>query len=515
MQQISFIIVLLCAFSFQIDASSKSKPNILFITVDDMNWNSIGAYGCGIPDITPNIDRLAEEGMRFEKAYVQASNCSPSRCVFQTSRYPHQSGMRGFYYVDVDFKTLPEVLKENGYLTGVINKAADTSLSPDFEKYWDVNLKFSGAEKRSADAYGNQLKDFLAVANKEKQPFYCVVNVADPHKPFFNDIKSKKQGFDAFAPSRTYTKEEVEVPAFLPDAPKVKQEIVNYYNSVKRGDDCVGSILEVLAESKYIENTIVIFVSDHGMPLPFAKSSVYLNGIRTPWIVSWPKHIKSGTVNRSNMISAIDFMPTVLDMAGIEQPEGIEGLSFYEALKGNKLNSQEYVFAQFDENAGGVPRPTRTVLTKKYGYVFNAWATGKYPFKCSADSYATHKCMKAQAASKSAVKERYEHWVYRCVEELYDYETDPEALHNLINDPEYQEIAVQLRLALEIQMKVTNDYMLPAFQVRNKKDELNKWMQEEEENSLERTEQLQWKRHKNRNGATKGHTQLFRPQANE
>ncbi|MBK3516213.1 sulfatase family protein [Carboxylicivirga marina] len=509
MQRIYIITVLLCAFSLITNASSKIKPNVLFITVDDMNWNSIGAYGCDIPDITPNIDRLAESGLRFEHAYVQASNCSPSRSVFQTSRYPHQSGMRGFFYVDAGFKTLPELLKENGYTTGVINKAADSSLSPDFAKYWDVNLKFKDAEKRSAASYGQQLEDFFIAVKNAKQPFYCVVNVADPHKPFFNDLKSKKQGFDAFKPSKIYKEEEVDVPAFLPDAPMVKNEVLNYFNSVKRGDDCVGAILKVLAKSEYKENTIVIFVSDHGMPLPFAKSSVYPNGIRTPWIVSWPNHIEAGSVNTDNLISAVDFMPTVLDMSGVKMPSGMEGLSFHKALQGKAVSSSEYVFGQFDENAGGIPRPSRTVLSKKYGYVFNAWATGQYPFKCSADSYATHKYMKAQSASKPAVKERLEHWVYRSVEELYDYEKDPDALNNLINDPNYQTVAEQLRKELMKQMQATNDYVLPAFRVRHDKDALNKWMQEEEQKSIHRSEKLQWKRHKNRSGATKGHTQLF------
>ncbi|MBS2213114.1 sulfatase [Carboxylicivirga mesophila] len=515
MQRIYFITLLLCAFGLMMFASSKNKPNVLFITVDDMNWNSIGAYGCQIPEITPHIDRLAEEGMRFEQAYVQASNCSPSRSVFQTSRYPHQSGMRGFFYVEAGFKTLPEVLKESGYITGVINKSADSSLSPDFEKYWDVKIDFKGAEKRSAISYGQQLEEFLSTVEQEKQAFYCVVNVADPHKPFFNDAKSKKQGFDAFVPSKVFSVDEVDVPAFLPDAPKVKQEVLNYYNSVKRGDDCVGAILEVLKKSPYHENTIVIFVSDHGMPLPFAKSSVYPNGIRTQWIVAWPGEVEAGAVNTDNMISAIDFMPTVLDMIGVKPPSGMEGQSFYKAMKRKDLSSSEYVFAQFDENAGGVPRPSRTVLTKKYGYVFNAWATGKYPFKCSADAYASHKYMKAQATSNQEVKERYEHWVYRSVEELYDYEKDPDALHNLIDDPACKDIAEKLRQELESQMQATNDYVLSAFKVRDNLNALNQWMQEEDRKAIQRAEQLRWKRHKNRSGATKGHTQLYQLQLNE
>ncbi|TLX75634.1 sulfatase [Labilibacter sediminis] len=496
-----------CGLSNRVEAK---RPNVLFITVDDMNWNSVGAFGCKIPDITPNVDELAQSGIRFEQAYVQAPNCSPSRSVFQTSRYPHQSGMRGFYYVDADFKTLPEILKEHGYITGVLNKAADTSLSPDFDKYWDVNGKVSGAEKRSADTYRKMLNSFLKEVESSNKPFYCVVNVADPHKPFFNDPKSAKQGFDKFKPSKIFSLEDIEVPAFLPKHPKIKQETLNYYNSVKRGDDCVGAVMEALKKSKFYDNTIIVFVSDHGMPLPFAKSTIYQNGIRTPWIISWPNAIERGTVDKTHLISAIDFMPTVLDLLNLPKEAGMNGSSFKPQIFGKKDTNRKYVFAQFDENAGGIPRPSRSITSKKYGYVFNSWATGKYPFKCAAESYVTHKTMKALAETDEIVAKRFNHWVYRTVEELYDYEKDPDALNNLIEDPAYKEVADELRMELENWMTETNDYVLPAFQNKNNKEVLNKWMAKEDQKAIDRSKTIKWKRFSNRSGKTKKDNKLFR-----
>nr|WP_320154024.1 sulfatase [uncultured Draconibacterium sp.] len=510
MRKIYFLIILLCVFLNSSHASSKGKPNILFITVDDMNWNSIGAYGCKIPDITPNIDRLAEKGMRFEHAYVQASNCSPSRNVFQTSKYPHQSGMRGFFYVDANFKSLPEIMKDNGYITGVINKASDSSLSPDFDKYWNFNAKVGGIEKRSAALYGRQLNKFLTEAKSKNQPFYCVVNIADPHKPFFNDTQSIKKGFDTFKPSHIFSLEDVEVPGFLPENPEIKQEVLNYYNSVKRGDDCIGSVLDILEKSEFYDNTIVVFVSDHGMPFPYAKSSVYENGIRTPWIVLWPGNMKKGLVDSRHLVSAIDFMPTVLEIAKIPSPSGLQGKSFYPILKGEEEETSKYVFAQFDENSGGIPRPTRTILNEKFGYIFNAWATGKLPFKSAAESHTTYKTMKVLSTSNEEVKERFEHWIYRSVEELYDYENDPNALNNLIDEPAYQEVVNQLRLELEKHMLQTNDYVLSAFQNRDNLDYLNEWMKKQNEEAIQRSESIQWKRNPNRSGSTKGNTELYK-----
>ena len=509
MKLLSILLVMGFTFLSCANESKRDEMNILLITVDDMNWNSVGVFGCNIPDITPNIDRLAESGMRFEHAYVQASNCSPSRCVLQAGRYPHQTGMRGFYYVEVENETLPEVLKHNGYITGIINKVADNSLSPDFQKYWDFTGEFTGAQRRSSTVYGEQLVSFLNNVNTGSKPFYCVINIADPHKPFFNDEQSIERGFDRFEPSHIFTLDDVEIPGFLPEAPQIKQEVLNYYNSVKRADDCVGAVLDVLNKSKYSENTMVFFISDHGMPMPFAKSSVYQHGIRTPWIVSCPGVIKSGRVDSEHLISSIDFLPTILDFIDIEVPSGIEGKSMVPLLKGAGTEPTECVFAQFDENAGGIPNPSRTVINKKYGYIFNAWATGQRRFKSAAEYHTTYGIMNGMATSDVEVQKRFNHWVYRSVEELYDYENDPDALHNLIDDPAYQEVANQLRASLERQMIKTDDYILPAFQHRNDPDYLNDWMQKQDEEAILRSQNLQWKRYKNRSGLTKENTGLF------
>ena len=502
------LICVLAIISTNTLKAQNSPPNIILITLDDMNWDSPSVYGGIIPDLTPNIDKLATEGFMFENAYVQTSNCSPSRNVIQTSLYPHQSGVRGFYYVEPNKNTLPEILKNNGFFTGIINKAPDTSLSPDFKRYWDTNLGFKGVEKRSAEAYGQLFSKFLDKAMSSKEPFYCVVNVADPHKPFFNDQSSKKKGSDYYKPSKVYTLNDVKVPEFLPENPKIKQEILNYYNSVKRGDDCVGEVLKALNRSKLSDNTIVILLSDHGMPLPFAKSTVYQNGVRTPLIINWSRKIQK-TKNTANLVSAIDLAPTILELVNLPIPKTFEGNSFCSLLYGDEMQTSNYVFAQFDENAGGTPRPSRTVINKKYGYVFNPWATGTYEFKSASASHTSYKTMKNLSNSDVEVKQRFNNWVYRSVEELYDYENDPNALNNLIDNPKYKDVVIELRKQLKAQMIKTNDYVLPAFENKNNIEYLNKWMQTQIKKANARTKSLQWKRFKNNNGPTKNNSELF------
>lgn len=136
--------------------------------------------------------------------------------------------------------------------------------------------------------------------------------------------------------------------------------------------------MHTLESSGLDENTIVILLSDHGMPFPYAKSTIYQNGVKTPMIVVWPGKIGKATVNETDLVSAIDIAPTLLDIAGLSVPQTFEGRSFQQSLFNKNTNPNEYVFAQYDENAGGVPRPSRTIISERFGYVFNPWATGDY-----------------------------------------------------------------------------------------------------------------------------------------
>ncbi|MBB6462629.1 sulfatase family protein [Flammeovirga kamogawensis] len=491
------------------DKKPSEKLNILFITVDDMNWDSPGIYGNKIKSISPNIDGLAEGGIRFQHAYVQSPNCSPSRGVFQSGLYPHTSGMRGFYFVDLPHETLPQILLKEGYYTGVINKAIDSSFSPDFDDTWNYYDKIDGKEKRIPSTYYKHMNKFFSEAKKNKKPFYGVVNIADPHKLFYNDPGTQKEGYVNHPPSIIYKKNEVEIPEFLPNHPKIQQEITNYYNSVKRADDCLGAVLASLKNAGAEKNTIVIFVSDHGMALPFAKSSCYQNGVKTPWIIKWPGKIKQNTVEKEMMISAVDFMPTVLDILSINKPEHLQGISFLPTLEGKKQKQTELVFTEFNENAGGTPRPIRGIHSKKYNYVFNSWATGDLIFKSAAQSHASYKTMKQMAQTDIDVKRRFDYLNHRAVEELYDLEKDPNALNNLIDDPKYADIVRQMRGEMQNWMENTDDYLLTAFLAKEDKAKLAELMAKEEKEAYFRASSLKWKRHKNTSGKTKGHTKLY------
>ncbi|OUS27971.1 hypothetical protein A9Q98_08840 [Thalassotalea sp. 42_200_T64] len=207
---------LIMVFQSFIGVNAADKPtNILLVTVDDMNWDSVGAFGNNIKDITPHIDRIASEGTKYKRAYVAASNCAPSRVAIQTGLYPQQSGARGFFYINDDkTPTIATELKANGFFTGVINKSTDTNPSPDTNKYWDFRSGFNKVAKYSAKGFGEKSADFFSQVKQNKQPFYLVVNIADPHKPNFNDPKATNKGADVHAPSRIIAESEVTIPSF-------------------------------------------------------------------------------------------------------------------------------------------------------------------------------------------------------------------------------------------------------------------------------------------------------------
>ena len=304
------------------------------------------------------------------------------------------------------------------------------------------------------------------MAKEANKPFCLNVNISDPHKPF---VKIGKSGVlqDKNEPSRLFKPEEVPIPGFLFDHPDVRFELAQYYTSVRRADDCFAAIMKALEESGQQENTVVMFLSDHGMPLPFAKTALWHHSTHTPWIVHWPGVTQSGKVDSTHMISAVDLMPTVLDIAGIDHPEGFDGQSFLRTIRGESQANRDMVYKVYNENSGGNRSPMRSVQSKKFGYLFNPWSDGTRVFKTATTGTATFRTMKMLAESDEKIAARLKLFQHGTPEEFYDYENDPDALNNLIDNPDYAQEIEKHRLAMQKFMEDSNDPVLEAFQNRN------------------------------------------------
>ena len=453
--------VMLSNKSLQVRTHAK-RPNVLFITADDMNYDSVGVYGCGIPDITPNIDKLAKEGLRFIHSHVTIAVCQPCRSVLMTGRYPHRNGAEGFEPIDVTVPTLQEQLRTAGYMNGIMAK--NSHLAPREKFCWDYYITGSELGRgRDPALFYQYAKQFFEDAKAAGRPFYLMANSQDPHRPFAGSQQEWNKWSEHPPYSRQITTEEAEIPGFLPELPDVRQEISEYFMSVHRCDEVAGEVLRALKDTGFEDNTLVMFLSDHGMPLPFAKTNCYLNSTKTPWIVRWPGVVRPGAVDSRHFISGIDYMPTILDAVGLRQITGTDGVSFLPLLKGKTQENRDKVFTVFHETSAKRRYEMRCIQNKQYGYIYNAWSDGQTVFKNESQSGLTMNAMKEAAATDPTIDARVQLFLYRVPEELYKFETDPDALHNLAGEAEYEEQLSSMRQELLAWMVRNKDSLEETF----------------------------------------------------
>ncbi len=474
----------LCSTSYSEDALRQTeRPNILLITVDDMNWDSIGAFGSTVNNITPNIDRLATEGIRFQHAHVTVAVCWPSRAVWLTGLYPHHNGTVGFREIFPEVDTLPEQLKDNGYFIGLVGK--NRHVIPSRKKSWDMLIETKNlGEGRDPELYYQHTKEFLNQIKENDKPFFLMINSHDPHRPFAGSKQEQKTRKHTFfgrvasklgvaerlglgkypaPPVDRYHPDDVSVPKFLPDLPDIRLELAEYYTSVHRADKTVGSVLLALKEMQFDSNTLVLFLSDNGVSLPFSKTNSYLHSTRAGLIARWPNNIKPNTFDSDNLINGIDLTPTILDAANISPTKKVDGVSFLQVLLKQEPLKREHIYTYFDLSSNKVELPMRSIQDKKFGYIFNAWSNGENIFRNEPTQGRTMKAMVAASKNNSDIKSRVDFFLYRTPEEFYDYETDPDALNNLIENPKYASLIQQYREQLLQHMENTEDPQTSSF----------------------------------------------------
>jgi len=462
-----YLFALVACLAAPAHAAAAERLNVLIITTDDMSCDSVGVYGAKPRDLTPHMDRLASQSLRFAHAFVQVGNCMPSRNVMFSGRYPHNNRVEGFYEIrDPGYPVMADLLKAAGYFTGIRGKV---SHSTPYTPYpgWDLILDTlpdgTAAHPKNPESYYLSTKHGIARAKQAGKPFCFNLNISDPHKPFYNEDGKPEVN----KPSRVYTAAEITVPDFLPDDPKIREELALYYSTVRRGDDSLGAIFRALAESGEDARTLIIFLSDHGMPLPFAKTQLYFHSTRTPLMVRWPGVTKPATVDDHHLVSAVDLLPTLLEITGIPAPAGFDGRSFAPVLRGETQTGRDFVVAEYNENSGGHRHPMRTIITKDYAYLFNPWSNGTRVMATATKGTVTYRRMVALAKTDPAVAARLDLFEHRVPEELYNYAADPAALHNLIALPAHRAQRDALTARLEAWMVATRDPMLAVFRARH------------------------------------------------
>ncbi len=465
-----FSFALLLLISSVANTYGGERLNFLLITVDDMNCDSIGVMGCKVPGISPNIDKLAEEGMLFHRAHVTIAVCQPTRAVWMTGLYPHKNGARGFERINKGTLTLPEALQRAGYYLGILGKVPH--VVPSRGSVWNYAVRANMMQKgRSPDLYYQKAKQFFDEAKKSGNPFFLMANSHDPHRPFAGSAqekgrkrKGKKKSNRGYPPVKNpYQPNQVTVPKFLPDIPQVRLEMAEYFTSVRRADAIVGAVLRALRDSGMEGNTIVMFLSDHGMALPFAKTNCYYHSTRTPWIVRWPGVVRPGSADREHFVSGIDLTPTIVDALKLNGPQKVDGRSFVPLLKGGKHPGRDKLFTVFHKTSARREYEMRAAHDPQFIYIYNAWSDGNTVFRNESQNGRTMRAMQKAASSNKKIADRVKLFLYRVPQELYNYQKDPDCLHNLANDKRFQPVLERMQKQMVSHMEEYADPLVSTF----------------------------------------------------
>jgi N-sulfoglucosamine sulfohydrolase len=433
-----------------VPATAQEKPkNVLLIVGDDLGLD-LGCYG-NTAIRTPNLDGLAKRGVRFAKAYATVASCSPSRATMYTGLFTHQSGQYGLQHPPHSQEThpwvvgLPRLLRLAGYYSGIIGKV---HVGPASVYGWDVEIT-KGAGRNVA-GIAQRAKEFIADAGKK--PFFLVVGYIDPHRA--------KVGFDnekvAKDPAEVrYDPDKVIVPPHLPDNPEVRKDLAEYYQSVTRLDRGVGLLLKALEETGQLDNTLIIFLSDNGIPFPGAKTTLYEAGVHLPLIVAGPG-IPQGRVNQA-MVSWVDVTPTVLDWCQAKGPSyKLPGRSFLPIVSEDQPKGWDTVFGSHQMHEITMYYPMRSITTRTHKYLVNLDHRKEFPF--ASDLWGSPSWQSVRAGGLKMLGQRnVADYLRRPKEELFDLAKDPHEMKNVAGDPANASLLAELRERVRAWQQETND----------------------------------------------------------
>ncbi len=444
-------------------AFAGPRSVVLFVTDDQ--GQVAGCYGNPLIK-TPNLDALAADGTRFENAYCTTASCSPSRSVILTGLFNHANGQYGLEHAAHHFrsleslKTLPVMLSEAGYRTARIGKF---HVGPESVYRFDEIL---GGNPRNPVKLAEQCRELIEASSD--QPFFLYFCTLDAHRsgdqahefPQRPDRFGNKPRGESYAGVEPvhYDPAEVIVPPFLPDTPTCRAELAQYYESISRLDAGLGRLIEILKQAGRFDDTLIVFVSDNGMPFPGAKTTVYEPGLRLPCIVRNPQAKKRGVVSNA-LVSWVDIAPTILDFAGVEPPHGVtlHGRSYLPILAEENPSGWDEMFASHTFHEVTMYYPMRVVRSGSHKLIWNIAHPLPFPFASDLWNSATWQDMRGQGEDALYGKRTVATFIQRPEFELYDLEHDPDELRNLASDPAHRELLAKLQRKLRDFQRRTGD----------------------------------------------------------
>ncbi|NOT31633.1 MAG: sulfatase [Planctomycetes bacterium] len=417
------------------DAQNAPRPNFVVILADDLTQRDIGCYGGQAH--TPNLDRLAREGMRFSRCFQAAPMCSPTRHCLYTGLYPVKSGAYPNHAVAKSgTKSIAHALLPAGYRVALSGKKHifQADVFP---------FEFSSVAGGPDFA---AIEKLLRESKSSGTPFCLFVCSDEPHDPWNLGERAR------------YPDDELRLPPYLADTPETRDAYARYLAEVTHFDEQVGRTLALLEQHDLGASTVVVVLSEQGSSLPFGKWTLYDTGIQSACIVRWPGQVAPGAVSAA-LVEYVDLVPTLLEAAGLAAPGELDGQSFLGVLLGRATRHKQHVFAL--QTTRGTHRGNdhygiRSVRSERFKYILNLTPEEEFVYPLPR-SIVFNSWLARAAEGDAAAAERVARMARRPAVELYDCEQDPYELTNRAGDPALAEVEAELCGELERWMAAQGD----------------------------------------------------------
>jgi len=406
-------------------SGKAAKPNFVFIIADDCTFRDIGCYGGQA--YTPNIDKLASEGMRFTQCFQSAPMCSPTRHNIYTGLYPVKSGAYPNHtFAKEGTKSVVHYLKPLGYRVALSGKKHinPKEIFPFEYSGKDNNPDFAAIEK------------FIKECKQRETPFCLFACSNEPHSPWNKGDASR------------YDATKLKLPPYFVDTKETRENMTRYLAEITYYDGQVGQTLALLDKYNLADNTLVIVVSEQGSSFPFGKWTCYDTGLQSAFIARWPGKIKPGIVSNA-LIEYVDVLPTYIEAAGGTPPSILDGKSLLPVLLGKTKVHKKYVFGEMTTrgiNNGSDYFGIRSIRSNRFKYVWNF--TPEIKFRNACTNSNIFKSWQEKAATDADAADKVRRYQHRPKEELYDITKDQYEWNNLADNPEYAAVKAELRSRL-------------------------------------------------------------------
>ncbi|WP_255715337.1 sulfatase family protein [Rhodopirellula halodulae] len=434
-------------------SAEEVRPNFLIVMADDCTYNDLPMYG-GQNAKTPNLEKLAREGMTFDRAFLAEAICQPCRAELYSGLYPMSNGCNWNHSASRgDIESMPQHLGREGYRVGLAGKV---HVSP--RKAFPFEM-VDGCDKNCVRNPTREMKlDSIAeFINRSNERFCLVVALVEPHVPW------------VMGDASAYPPDELKLPPNIGDTQETREAFSRYLAEITYMDQQFGQIMEVLEESGKADDTVVIFTSEQGSQFPGNKWTNYNTGVHTGLIMRWPGRIRANT-RTDALVQYADVLPTMIDLSGsvsIDQPK-FDGRSFEQVCRSEVMAHREYAYGTHNNVPEGPPYPIRSITDGRYHYIRNLQNENLY----------IEKHLMGIKGNGELNNKYWQTWVFECFdqpellrliqryqlrpkEELYDIANDPYEMTNLIEQDELAEVRNRLSNELDRWLQSQGDPGIP------------------------------------------------------